>query len=319
MLAAAALAVPFVLGALAAPAPVDADVAFAFADPEILESSGLVVGERYAVTVNDSGDEARIFTVDVATGETVGVTRWEGEARDVEALAPASENEVWVGDIGDNLEARDSVRVTRVPFGAGDRTVAGVGYDLTFPGGARDAEALLSDPVTGRLYVVSKHVLGGTIYAAPEVLDAERPNRLVEVGEAPGLITDAAFFPDGRHVVMRNYGQGILFAVDADGWRELGTFALPPQQQGEGIAVSPDGWIHLSSEGAEAEVLRIELPDDLATEVPRPTTDADADAPARSAADDTTLRPERDPWPWVLGSIFAVLAMVVLVRSLRPR
>lgn len=316
MLAAAALAVPFVLGALAAPAPVDGDVAFAFQDPEILESSGLVIGSRFAVTVNDSGDESRIFTVDLATGETVGVTRWQGEVRDVEALAPASGNEVWVGDIGDNLEARDSVRVIRVPFGAGESTAEGDGYDLTFPDGARDAEALLSDPVSGRLYVVSKHVLGGTIYQAPEVLDAEEPNALVAVGEAPGLITDAAFFPDGRHAVMRNYGQGILFAVDADGWHELGTFALPPQQQGEGIAVGPDGRIYLSSEGAEAEVLRIELPDDLAKGVAQP----DAEFVSQpEAAEDTDLKPERDPWPWALGGLVAVAALVVLIRSLRPR
>ncbi|MFS3127126.1 hypothetical protein ACLM5J_01830 [Nocardioides sp. Bht2] len=322
MVAAALLAVPFVLGALAAPAPVDAEVAFTFQDPEILESSGLVIGERFAVTVNDSGDEARIFTVDLADGETVGVTRWQGEARDVEALAPAGANEVWVGDIGDNLEARSSIRVTRVPFGAGERTVAGESYELTFPGGARDAEALLTQPDTGQLFVVSKHVLGGTIYAAPRRLDPTKPNRLRAVAEAPGLVTDAAFYPDGRHAVLRNYGQGVLFAVDADGWRELGTFPLPPQQQGEGIAVGPDRRIYLSSEGAESEVLRVDLPAELAAQVSSGapvefTTDRDAE----TGTDKRDVLAEYDPplWPWALGGGFALVALVVLIRSLRPR
>ena len=55
------------------------DVLFSFADPEIVESSGLVATEGLVVTVNDSGDAARAFIVDPGSGETVGVTeggRW---------------------------------------------------------------------------------------------------------------------------------------------------------------------------------------------------------------------------------------------------
>ena len=47
---------------------------FRFADPAIVESSGLTVADGLVSTVNDSGDSARVFTVDADSGRTVGVT-----------------------------------------------------------------------------------------------------------------------------------------------------------------------------------------------------------------------------------------------------
>ena len=73
------------------------------------------------------------------------------------------------------------------------------------------------------------------------------------------IATDAAFFPDGRHIIVRNYSEAAVYS-----WPELeevGRFGLPDQQQGEGIAVDPlDGTIYASSEGLHAPVLRISLP-----------------------------------------------------------
>ena len=55
-----------------------------------------------------------MFAVD-ASGRTVGTTGWSAEPTDVEALAPLDDDEVWVGDIGDNTGSRDSVFVAPVP------------------------------------------------------------------------------------------------------------------------------------------------------------------------------------------------------------
>ena len=114
-------AVPFVVAALLPGALVAGNEVTRFEDPEIVESSGLVVDDGLLVTTNDSGDSGRVFTVDPATGETVGVTQWSADPVDVEALAPAGGNEVWVGDIGDNRAERPSVFVARVPVGRGNR------------------------------------------------------------------------------------------------------------------------------------------------------------------------------------------------------
>lgn len=233
--------------------PPDPVVDFRWADPAIVESSGLVVADGLFVTVNDSGDSGRIFTVD-GSGATVGVTSWAPAPLDVEALAPAGDGEVWVGDIGDNAGERPSVTVLRVPFGPGDRTVTPPAYTLVYPDGGHDAETLLAAP-DGRLYVVTKDLLRGVVYAAPRQLSVTEPNRLRRVATALAFATDGSFFPDGRHVVLRGYGDAATYAWP--GFREVATFRLPPQPQGEAVAVDQDGWTHVSSEGEHTAVLRV--------------------------------------------------------------
>jgi hypothetical protein len=302
-----------------------------FADPQIVESSGLValddpLGDSL-VTTNDSGDTGRLFTVDLGTGRTTRVTHWSADPEDVEALAPAGDGTVWVGDIGDNRADRETVSVTQV-------NVVGVEpryptFELRYPGGPRDAESLLADPATGRLYVVSKGVLGGALYAAPEELSHQHPNLLEEVGPVLGIATDAAFFPDGRHLIVRSYTEAAVYS-----WPELtevGRFGLPDQQQGEGIAVAADGTIYASSEGLHAPVLRISLPpavrramEPAPTATPTPTTSARPSPTPPPGTRQGRELPEQDSgersvWGWALGGLIGLGALVVLVRALRPR
>ncbi|TIC88205.1 hypothetical protein E8D34_04450 [Nocardioides sp. GY 10113] len=315
----------------AAAAQGEGRVLFTFADPAIVESSGLVARDGLVVTVNDSGDSNRIFTVDPATGETVGVTTWDGEATDIEALAPAGAGHVWVADIGDNLARRSSVTVTRVPFGRGERRVPGETYELVYPGRAHDAETLLVDPETGRLLVVTKEFIG-QVFRAPRLLDPDRPNRLRRVGDMLGIATDGSFFPDGRHLIVRNYGQAAVYS-----WPDrerLGTFPLPIQPQGEGLAVDERGRVLLSSEGAGSEVLRVAVPASIRSAMapeesaaPSPTSGTDGLGLESGAGENGSTEPssEDDSWagivldPWLIGGAFGLVGLLVLVRSLRPR
>ena len=263
-LGALALAFPFLVGAAwPGPEPEGPEV-FRFASEEIVESSGLVWSDGLVLTTNDSGDVGRVFAVDPGTGNTVGTTTWlpdgdEAEAPvDVEALAPAGPGAVWVGDVGDNLRARDTVAVYRVPVGRGDRTATPTAVRLRHPGGPRDAETLLAHPRTGRLYVVSKGVLGGVLAAAPARLRPGRVHNLREVGPVLALATDGAFWPDGRHLVLRGYSRAVVYAWPS--LRLVGEVDLPRQEQGEGLAVTPDGRLLLSSEGLRQPVLEVALP-----------------------------------------------------------
>ena len=111
-----------------------------------MESSGLALVDGLVVTTNDSGDTGRVFTVDPDTGETVGVTagrrtRGRRGARPGRATATSGS-----ATSATTRESRDSIQVTRVPVGRGDRTVDGETYDLVYPDGAHDAESLLADP-----------------------------------------------------------------------------------------------------------------------------------------------------------------------------
>ncbi len=255
------VAAPFLLGA-AVGTPSDAHPVFGFTDPDIVESSGLALAtgagvDALVVTTNDSGDTGRVFTVDPATGDTVGVTSWSPDPVDVEALAPAGPDHVWVGDIGDNRRVRSSVEVLRVPVGRGEIAARPETYELVYPDGARDAEALVSHPLTGQLFVITKGVFAGTVYAAPSRLRSDAPNRLREVAHAPGIVTDATFLPGGGAVVLRTYSTAYVAAFPS--WQPIASQELPQQDQGEGIAL--DGRrLLLGSEGAHSRVLAITVP-----------------------------------------------------------
>jgi hypothetical protein len=231
-------------------------VAFVFQDPAIVESSGLVVVDGRAVTTNDSGDAGRLFVVDPGSGDTVGTTTWSRDPVDVEALAPAGAGHVWVGDIGDNAGVRRWIEVARVPVARSDRTVDVRTHRLRHPGGGRDAEALLSHPLTGRLFVVTKGLFGGRVLAAPARL-GPGVNRLQEVATAPGLVTDGAFLPYGGTVVLRTYARAVVLAYPS--WELVASWELPDQQRGEGLAVAGADLL-LSSEGRRSAVLRVPLP-----------------------------------------------------------
>jgi len=321
--AAVVLVVPFLLGAAATASSVDATVVTTFSDPAITESSGLVARDGLLVTVNDSGDRGRVFAVDESTGATIGTTSWEEpEAVDVEALAPAPDGQVWVGDLGDNAETRSSIEVLRVPVGRGDVTVDPERLTLTYPDGPHDAETLLADPATGRLLVVTKGVFGGRIYQAPVDPDLDGGAvELREIGTGPGIATDGAFFPDGRHLVIRDYSRAFVYSwPDLEG---IGSFDLPEQEQGEGIAVDPTGRVLVSSEGQYADVLEVALPDRLARRVAG--TAERTPGPTVAPGDDPTLvtdepaAPQRPSWPFWLGGLLGVVGLGVLLRSMRPR
>ena len=142
-----------------------------------------------------------------------------------------------------------------MPVGDGDRTVDEETFDLVYPDGERDAEALLVHPVTGRLYVATKGFFGGELYAAPPELADDAPNMLGLVGETTGIVTDGAFFPDGEHLVLRTYTNAVVYSFPA--LEQVGAFDLPSQEQGEGIAAPSTRFVYLSSEGQQAPVLRV--------------------------------------------------------------
>jgi hypothetical protein len=320
-------------------APVLADDLFTLQDPSISESSGIVeVGRGPAhrvLTINDSGDGAVVYVIDPRTGATVGRSTYAPDAVDVEAITPGRGGEVWVGDIGDNNAVRAGVRVYRLPaLQDGDREVPATAYDLAYEGGARDAETLLVHPVTGRVYVVSKGFMGGKVYAAPRRLSSDGPGELRPVGPAPGIVTDGAFFPDGRHVVLRDYSRAYVLDTTRTPWRGIDSFELPDQPQGEGIAVRPGGrTVLISSEGVGQPVQVVPVPRRILREMaPRePAAPPSKGRPDRASDEPSRLDAltQEGAVPWTLvGGILGACALLALgyrlvrlrrLRGSRPR
>ncbi len=250
-------------GAAAAKARVERTIK----DKAITESSGLArstYSRPLLFTHNDSGDSARVFAVDSA-GRTRAVLRLKGaSAIDWEDIAAGPKHSLWVGDIGDNRRARKQIAVYRftepkqLPRGGRTVKVATKKYTFRYPDRARDAEALLVHPNTGRLFIVTKSARGSAgIYRAPKKLSTKSTNKLTRIAAAPDKITAGTFSPDGRTRVLGSY-------TTAYTYRGLtgrpAVMALPKRRQGESLEVARDGTkILLGSEGEKSPVLQIAM------------------------------------------------------------
>jgi hypothetical protein len=319
LLASLALAV-----ALAHPpaGPSDPHPVFTVQDPRIDESSALVdLGNGLMVTSNDSGDTAIVYVLD-GSGRTVGTTRFGGST-DAESMAPAGDGRVWVGDTGDNARVRPDIVLHKVPVGRGDRTVTAPAYRLAYPDGAHDAETLLRQPHTGRLYVVTKELLSSAVYAAPRILDPGRVNRLTRVAGISLTPTDGAFFPDGRHLILRGYGSADVYTFPA--FHLVGGFPLPAEPQGESLSIGPGGRIRVGSEGVRQPVLRVRLPDSLAARMsptPGPSASPSRAGDTRRPSGETGPVSDRGAEQWIflslLGAVLVALGgLVTAARRVR--
>ena len=296
---------------------------FSFADPRITESSGLALSSHGDVvfTHNDSGDSARIFAVDLQ-GRTAAVYTLRGASNvDWEDMATGRDAQgrpvLYLADIGDNDRKRSEVEVYQVPEPTGPSTdVPWVRYKFRYPDGSHDAEALLVDPTTRRIYIATKSLLGqGELYVAPAVLSTSAVNTLTPVRPVPALTTSGDFSPDGRRIVLLTY----LRAYWADGVNGvLHAFDVPQQRQDEAIAVTGDGTaVLVGSEGAHSIVYRVRLPlPESASSSPSAVS-----PPPSAAASATTAETGRSSRLAValavVGCALVVAAAVAVVRRWR--
>jgi len=243
------------------------------ASDDIDEASGMVWSRRNTDVLwvhNDSGDSARVFALDV-TGTYLGEFSLPGQnARDWEdmTLGPGPESGaeyLYLGDIGDNSEVRADIVVFRAKeplLDLSSTPVVGtlddfVGLRFTYPGGANNAETLLSDPATGDLYIVTKKSSGNSgVYRAAAPHDASATTELESVatlhfGQAPlsgdPLATAGDVTADGSWIAIRSYGRAYAW------YRTPGTplweafdddpcpLPLRSEPQGETFAWSPEG------------------------------------------------------------------------------
>ena len=148
-------------------------------------------------------------------------------------------------------------------------------------------------PVTGRVYVATKLLLAdGQLYEAPATLDPVRVNRLKSIGEVGSFITDGAFFPDGRHLILRGYGRATIYSFPK--LKVVGSIDLPDERQGEGIAVSADGEIFISSEGTNQPVLRVKVPASVRKHLRPPATPSRSTGPTPASPSDASSESPSD-------------------------
>lgn len=228
------------------------------ADPGLTEVSGAVASPTSPdrIWVHQDSGTAPVLHQLALGGDTVATWQLDGvDAVDWEDVAALpSPPSLLIGDIGDNRRVRTSVVVHRLA----EPTTSGAGppdatIELRLPTPS-DAEALLVDPRSGDLLVVTKDLAGDA-----EVLVAEGAalaedgtvHELIAVGTirlgllAPVLAGDVA--PDGRAVALRTPSDVLWWGVDVDEPIAEALLARDPCRlpstvdvYGEALALLPD-------------------------------------------------------------------------------
>ncbi|GAA4608514.1 hypothetical protein BJY16_006879 [Actinoplanes octamycinicus] len=303
-------------------------------DKRLDEISGLVATSDGYVVVNDSADEAshrKIFYLkrDCSLKRTVN---YPSRPRDTEDLQLGRDGTLWVADIGDNGENRDTIALWKLAPGSSKPKL----FRLSYPDGAHDAEALLL-AADGSPIVVTKTPGAAGVYVADGALRSGGTTPLRAAGSVtvpmtttsnpfslPGhlVITGAASSPDGSRVVLRTYadafeydvaGGDVVKAITTGTPRQI---ALPDEPQGESVAYSADGTALLTiSEGAKPVLFRHALPSAPAASSPAPSPSPSAAGEPLAAMKTAEDEPNRLPILLVvLAGTAAILAAAVLVH-----
>lgn len=246
------------------------DQGFTIEDPRITESSGLAASRQHPGiywTHNDQDTGTYLYAVDSSTGKTVAriTLSGVGQQRDVEAIAIGPDNQIYVGDIGDNDGVTwPYVWIYRLPEPKKlvDQTIRATQYVVKYSDGSRDAESMIVHPKTGRVYIIDKQEDGGHLYEGPAKLSASGSNVFKPVTPVDLWATDAAFSPDGQQLAVRGYFGGIWYDWNGGDIKRGGRISVPIGQ-GESVSYSPDGSkLMLGSEGAGSEVVAEDAPGD---------------------------------------------------------
>ena len=228
------------------------------ADKNLDEISGMVTSRTLPGLIyvhNDSGGEAAVYLLD-SLGNNVGKIEFNNtKNRDWEdiAVGPGADGKsyIYVGEIGDNNAVHDEVVIYRTPEPDKLSAISSIipqKITLKYPGGARDAESLMIDPISADIFIISKRDSVNTLYR----LDADKfgagEAELEELMKLPFTSAVAADISvDGSQILVKNYfsifywtrttGESIEQAMR----RAPVQLPYSPEPQGEAIGFLPNG------------------------------------------------------------------------------
>lgn len=220
---------------------------------------------------NDSGGQPRLFLFEPNGAEVrrynlTGASNIDWEDMAIGVGPVDNENYIYVADIGDNRAERESLSIYRflepdvnqLNLNAEENIQSFETIDFVYEDGPRDAEALMVDPETKHVYIVTKREPSVILYklAFPQLtteVDTARRVRVLSYTFA----TAADISPDGNEVLIKNYLNVYYWKKEAnESFEEL--MAQPPlrlnyaqEPQGEAIAwkVDQSGYYTISELG----------------------------------------------------------------------
>lgn len=222
------------------------------------EVSGIAQSRQQFVLwmINDSGDEPMVYAVDVRKGllskhRLAGAANvdWEDIAIARRTTEPGAQgstpSDLYIADIGDNSAKRKNVVIYRVPEPdvVNSTTIPETSvekFELTYPDGPRDAEAMLVDPLSREIVIVTKRDAKARVYSCSALTTS--PVQLTFRGELPfTLITAGDVASNGRTMILKNYHKAWEWTRDPKEplWRALlrqgRRIPYGPELQGEAV------------------------------------------------------------------------------------
>ncbi len=227
---------------------------------DLVEASGMVASmahkDRYWV-INDSGNPAKVYLIDkkaniIRDYWINGAINLDWEDIAIYTDKSSGAGKVAIADIGDNFAIRDHIRLyifdEAETVHSSDTTISKVEMlMLKYEDGPRDAEALIIDPLTSEIFIITKREPNVRLYSAPLDFSADTIQLKLETTLPFFLITAADITIDGTEILMKDYN-AIYYWQRTPGETIPQTLLKPhellpyiPEPQGESIAWELNG------------------------------------------------------------------------------
>jgi hypothetical protein len=270
----------------------DAEIIATIESTSIKESSGLAVSkcqDNVFWTHNDSGGGPFLYAFN-SDGKSLGVwsvpdaanNDWE----DIAAIrAPDGICSIYIGDIGDNEQKRETLTVYRLvePLVSADSRNTSRENPLStrtaevlrfkYPNGRNSAEALLVYPVSGEIFVVTKRTKGAAEvfkllprFAGDDVQTALKIGDISLPASPNGIVTGGDISSDGKRLVLCDYYAGYEFILPMNAKRfdeiwsqKPNPFDLGPRLIGESVAFGQNSdVVFATTERPNSPLIRVE-------------------------------------------------------------
>ncbi len=230
---------------------------------ELEETSGFVASQAnpgYFWTINDSGNDADVFLVDLKMDIKLkcklnGISNrdWEDVAIDYDP--ETKRNYIYVAEIGDNdsrylykkvYRFEEPKKVKSFVLTIQPEQIQQIVFRL--PEGAKDTEAIMIDPLTHDIYVISKREMPVHVYRLAYPQSLQDTLIAQSVATLPFTqVTSASFSLSGMEMLVKNYDSVFYYSRDTTNTVQQMLSQRPkvlnyiPEPQGESIAWSLDG------------------------------------------------------------------------------
>jgi len=172
---------------------------------------------------------------------------------------------LYIAETGDNLLVYDDYAIYRLeePTAATDTVQQVDKITFFYPDGSHNAEAILVDPDTKDIYIITKTDLHSKLFKLTYPYSTTKMNSVEEVGSLPyNYAVSAALSPNGRELVVKTYGAIYYYPRTAGETivqtlsKKYSSLPYQPEPQGEAIVFdnNDSGYYTLSEKGLASSV-----------------------------------------------------------------